>query len=95
MPIHTLSEELVEEVSESFASLMRHSTDNSIEALRAMLGCTNLRDLIEVQTTYTQKFLDEWFEESNRLSESSLRVASEIMKPIAARAGEVWKSPRA
>ncbi|MBL29274.1 MAG: hypothetical protein CMM50_17220 [Rhodospirillaceae bacterium] len=85
----------MEDVGESFASLMRHSTDNSIEALRAVLGCTNLRDLIEIQTTYAQKFFDEWFEESNRLGESSLKVASEIMKPLTARAGELWQSPRA
>jgi len=83
--------QMMEEMGESLTGLMRDSTEIGVSATRAMLGCRNLKDLIDVQSEHMQKLMTQWLDQGTFLSESSFKLASDAAAPFSTRFNEAWQ----
>jgi phasin family protein len=75
----------LEVLSKEMMDFAKASFEDNVAATKAMLGAKNLTDLVNLQTRYTQNNLDHALSEGTKLTELSVRVASEAFEPIKAR----------
>lgn len=69
-----LSQEVVQSANSIFA--------DHVELSKAMLACRNVDDVLELQGKASQAALDNFFQETLRLSQLTFKYASEIAEPI-------------
>jgi len=75
----------LEVLSKEMMDFARLSFEDNVAATTAMFGAKNLTDLVNLQTQYTRKNLDQAVAESTRLTELSVKVANDALAPIKAR----------
>ena len=75
----------LETLSKEMMDFARVSFEGNVEATNAMLGAKTLNDLVDLQTQYTRKNMDQFLAESTKLTELSVKVANEAFAPIKAR----------
>lgn len=59
--------------------------DDSASATKALMDCHSLPDLMEVQGEFARTAFDKLLAESTRFSETSLKVAEDVVEPFAER----------
>lgn len=74
-----------ETLSKGMMDFARVSFEGNVEATNAILGAKTLSDLVDLQTKYTRRNLDQFLAESTKLTELTVKVANEAFAPIKAR----------
>ncbi len=66
-------------------AMTQHQFEASVAAAKAVLGCTSLRQMVDLQTDLARTNFDKFVADGSKLSEISLKVANETLEPIQAR----------
>jgi phasin family protein len=75
----------LEDLSKTVMSITQSQLEASMAAAKAVLGCTSLRQMVDVQTNLARTHFDKFVADGSKLSEISLKVANEALEPIQAR----------
>jgi phasin family protein len=74
-----------EALGKEMMAFARNSLDGNVEATKAIFGAKSLREVVDLQSAYTRRSLDQALAEGAKLTEMSVKVANEAMQPIQAR----------
>lgn len=74
-----------EEMGKRALAYSQSSLESGAAASKAALSVKTVRDLVDLQSSYTKSTLDTALAESAKLSELSVKVANEAFQPINAR----------
>lgn len=75
----------LEDLSKTVMAMTQHQFEASVAAAKAVLGCTSLRQMVDLQTDLARTNFDKFVADGSKLSEISLKVANETLEPIQAR----------
>jgi phasin family protein len=75
----------LEDLSKTMLAITQSQIEASVAATKAVLGCTSLRQMVDVQTGLARSHFDRFVADGSKLSEVSLKVANEALEPIQAR----------
>jgi len=71
-----------EVMSKEMMGFAQAQLESNMAAMKAMLGCKTLKEVVEVQTAYTRTAFDTFVAESTKLSDMGVKVANEAFAPI-------------
>ncbi|MDX2103993.1 MAG: phasin family protein [Alphaproteobacteria bacterium] len=74
-----------EEISRAVVAFAQAQIESQVSATKAILGCTSLRQVVDVQTDLAKTSFDKVVAEGSKFSELATKVANEAMEPIQAR----------
>ncbi len=74
-----------ETLGKEWAAFARASFEDNVATTKAVLGAKSLHEMVELQTRYTRKNIDQTLAETSKLAEFSVKVANEALAPIQAR----------
>lgn len=72
-------------------TLAQDSAEKSAAAVKTLLGCKTLNELTEVQNKLAQESLDGFITSATKLSELSVKVATESFEPLNAQLSKTIK----
>lgn len=72
----------MEDMVKTCTSLAQSATERNTQAMKSLLGCKTLNEFTEAQNKLAQENLDEFLSSMTKLSEMSVKVASEAFEPI-------------
>lgn len=75
----------LEDLSKTVMAMTQSQFEASVAAAKAVLGCTSLRQMVDLQTDLARTNFDKFVADGSKLSEISLKVANEALEPIQAR----------
>jgi phasin family protein len=75
----------LEDLSKTMVAISQSQFEASVAAAKAVLGCTSLRQMVDIQTGLARSHFDKIVADGSKLSEISLKVANEALQPIQAR----------
>jgi phasin family protein len=75
----------LEDLSKTMMAMTQSQFEASVAAAKAVLGCTSLRQMVDLQTDLARTNFDKFVADGSKLSEISLKVANEALEPIQAR----------
>lgn len=75
----------LEDLSKTVMAISQSQLEASVAAAKAVLGCTSLRQMVDLQTGLARSHFDKMVANGSKLSEISLKVANEAFEPIQAR----------
>jgi len=81
-----------EEISKNVWGWMQSSVEQSVATSKQALGVKTLRELVDLQTEFVRKLMDQSLSETTKITEISTRVAGQAMEPINQRVTEVVES---
>lgn len=71
-----------EQLGKEFMAFAQGSLETNLAVAKSLLGAKSLREVIDMQTEYSRKSLDQMMAESAKLAELSVKVANEAMVPL-------------
>lgn len=74
-----------EDLAKAFMGLAQENIETTVSTAKAVMGCTTLRQMVDLQTEIAKTQFDKLVAEGNKFSEMSLKVANEALEPIQAR----------
>ena len=74
-----------EEAGKSWIDFSRRSFETSVEAAKAVLGCKDLREVVDLKSDYARTSFDSLVNEGSKMSELGVKVANEALEPIQSR----------
>lgn len=77
-----------ESVSKAWADYTKVSVDTGMAFGKQVLGAKSLNEVVDLQNSYTKSAFDSFVAESTKISEMSVKTASEAIEPIKARVDE-------
>lgn len=77
-----------EDVSKAWADYTKVSVDTTMAFGKQVLGTKSLNEFVDLQNTFTKSAFDSFVAESTKISEMSVKTASEAIEPIKARVDE-------
>lgn len=75
----------VEELGRAVVTLTQTQVESTVAAAKAAMGCTTLRQIVDLNTDLAKTSFDKIVAEGSKLSEMSMKVANEAFQPIQAR----------
>jgi len=75
----------LEDLGKILMAISQSHLEASVAAAKAVLGCTSLRQMVDLQTGLARSNFDKLVADGNKLSEVSLKVANEALEPLQAR----------
>ena len=75
----------LEDLGKTMMAMSQSQLEASVAAAKAVLGCTSLRQMVDLQTDLARTNFDKFVADGSKLSEISLKVANETLEPIQAR----------
>ena len=81
-----------EDISKAWSLLARRVVEAHMSAVQALIGCKNLKDVVEVQSDWAKTQLETVVAEGAKVSELTLKVANESVQPLSATVNETMKS---
>lgn len=76
-------------ISKHWMDFARTSFEQSVEATRTIAASKNVKDAIEAQTSFARTAFDRYVAETNKISELSVKAATEAFQPLQKRVDEV------
>lgn len=80
-----------EDILKTYMTLAQDSAEKSAAAVKTLLGCKTLNELTEVQNKLAQESLDGFITSATKLSELSVKVATESFEPLNAQLSKTIK----
>lgn len=74
-----------EQLSRAWFALQHGAAEQAAEATRSLFAAKTVREIVDLQSTYTKTAFDGFVAESSKLSELGLKVTNDAVAPIAAR----------
>ena len=74
-----------EQLTRAWFALHQSAAEQAAEATRSLFAAKTLRQVVDLQSTYTKTAFDGFVAESSKLSELGLKVTNDAVAPIAAR----------
>ncbi|MGO4721734.1 MULTISPECIES: phasin family protein [unclassified Inquilinus] len=74
-----------EQLSRAWFALQQGAAEQAAEATRSLFAAKTLREVVDLQSTYSKTAFDGFVAESSKLSELGLKVTNDAVAPIAAR----------
>ena len=81
-----------EEIGQAWAALAKRLVDIQISSLQTLLGARNIKDVVEVHADLTKTHFQTAMCEGAKISELTLKVANEAIRPLSARATDTVKA---
>ena len=81
----------IEELNQAWAQLTMRMLEAHMSSVEALLGCKNLKDVVELQADFAKTQMEKAVSEGSKFSELTLKVANEAIQPIQARVSEAMK----
>lgn len=81
-----------EEIGKAWTTLAQRVLEAHMNSMQALVGCKNLKDVVEVQTDWAKTQLETVVAEGAKVSELTLKVANESVQPLSATVNETMKS---
>lgn len=78
----------LESVSKAWADYTKVSVDSTMAFGKQVLGAKSLNEVVDLQNSFTKSAFDSFVAESTKISEMSVKTASEAIEPIKARVDE-------
>jgi phasin family protein len=75
----------LEDLGKTVMAMTQAQLEASVAATKAVLGCTSLRQMVDLQTDLARSHFDKFVADGSKLSEISLKVANETLEPLQAR----------
>lgn len=75
----------VEDISKEVLSLTQSSIESAATAAKAIFAAKTLKDVVELNTAFTRTHFDQLVANSTKLSEMSVKLATDAFAPITAR----------
>lgn len=72
----------LEDVSKVYMNLAQETTEKQSEAWKAIMGCKTINEFTETQNRLAQQSFDSMMSNATRLSEMSIRAATDCFEPI-------------
>lgn len=81
-----------EDIGKAWTSLARRVVEAHMNSMQALVGCKNLKDVVDVQTDWAKTQIETVVAEGAKVSELTLKVANESVQPLSATVNETMKS---
>ena len=78
----------MEDVSKAWMAFTQGTVDSSMAFGTQVLGAKSLNEVVDLQNTFTKGAFDAFVAESAKISEMSVKTASEAIQPLKARVDE-------
>ena len=75
----------VQDLSKQVAATAQAQFDETMSTFKAMSSMKSLKDMFDLQSTYTKAALEKTMSESGKLTDASLKLTEQALAPIAAR----------
>jgi phasin family protein len=85
----------MEDIMKTVMNIAQSSTEKSQEAAKAMMSCKTLNEFTEAQTKLAQSSFDDFMATATKLSELSIKVATDSLEPINDQVGKAMKKAAA
>ncbi|MBI2234014.1 MAG: phasin family protein [Micavibrio aeruginosavorus] len=80
-----------EDIVKTCVSLTQDAVEKNTEAVKCLMGCKTLNELTETQTKLVQESFDDLMANATKLSEMSVRLATNSFEPINAQFSKTLK----
>ncbi len=80
-----------ENFMKTYTSLIQDSVEKNSEAVKSLMSCKTLNELTETQTRLAQDSFDNFISNATKLSEMSVKLATEAFEPINSQMGKSMK----
>ncbi|MGZ9109000.1 MAG: phasin family protein [Micavibrio sp.] len=80
-----------EDILKTYMALAQESVEKSSAAVKTLLGCKTLNELTEVQNKLAQESFDGFVTGATKLSEMSVKIATESFEPLNAQLSKTIK----
>ena len=80
-----------EDIVKTCVSLTQDAVEKNTEAVKSLMGCKTLNELTETQTKLVQESFDDLVANATKLSEMSVRLATNSFEPINAQFSKTLK----
>jgi phasin family protein len=80
----------LEAIGQEMIGYTRGSLSSAAEAATALLGAKTFQDVLELNNAFAKAAVDRFLASSARLSEVGVKVATEALEPLSARAGTAF-----
>lgn len=81
----------VETIGREVMSFAKAAMDNNVAATKAMFGAKSLREVVDLQNELTRKTFDRFVAEYGKLTEMSVKLATDASEPIQTRVEKAVK----
>ena len=71
-----------ETIGKAYFNLAQVSAEAGVEAAQAMFAAKTLKDVMDVQTSYTKASIDTMVAEGKKINDMTMKVANEAFEPI-------------
>jgi len=78
----------LEDVSKAWVAFTQGTVDSTMAYGKQVLGAKSLNEFVDLQNTFTKSSFDTFVAESTKISELSVKTASEAIEPLKARVDE-------
>ena len=75
----------LEDISKVMFGLVESSSERGVEAAKAMISAKTMNEVVDLQANYARSSVEQFFADSNRISELGAKVANEIAAPLSER----------
>ena len=76
----------MEELSRAWSDMTKRVVSMQTDAASALVGCRNLKDVVDIQTGLVRDQIETAVNEGTRISELSIKLANEAIQPLSERA---------
>ena len=74
-----------ETIARQMLAFNQKAAETGMAGAKALAGCKTVQEAVELQGDLARKSLDQWLNESTKISELTVKVANEAMTPINAK----------
>lgn len=71
-----------QEISSNMLALAQQNMEASLSMTKELMGCKNLQEAMELQSTYAKSLMESALNQGAKLQEMSMRVANEAFEPV-------------
>lgn len=83
-----------EEIMKTCLSMTQEAADKNTKAMKSLMGCKTVNDLTEAQTKLIRQNFEDFIASSTKLSELSMKVATDSFAPLNTRLDDTVKKAR-
>lgn len=83
-----------EEIMKTCLSMTQEAADKNTKAMKSLMGCKTVNDLTEAQTKLIRQNFEDFIASTTKLSELSMKVATDLFAPLNTRLDDTVKKAR-
>ena len=72
----------LEDIGKIMFGLAENAAERGVEAAKAMIAAKSMNEVVDLQANYARSTVEQFFADSNRISELGMKVANEVAAPL-------------